>query len=612
MYRGSNILGKVVVTYDTGERVERVQDLIFDQERNQILGFLVREGGLFQSARVIPFENVAAIGNSAVVIPSREVIISAREHDRIHSILKGDNILRGTRILTVKGRDLGTIVDLYFDPQTGNVEGYEVSGGVFADAYSGRSFVPAPQTLHIGEHVAFVPVEIADLMDEQLGGLRAAVQTTNKSLSETSESASRKLQEVAQATQAKLQETAEMANRTLQESSRMAIASLTNAVVDPNEQKAFMLGRVANENVVSTDGVFVVSEGQIVTSEDILRAEEQGVLDLVYRATGGRVTEELNRRLQETTDVTSRKLQEITRVASDRLQSSSGAASEKLQDITRSTAAALTNAVVDPAEQKALVIGKQVSRDVYAPDGSLVAAEGQQVTTWMVSEAERYGVLDDLFRAAGGSLTTELTRAANNILASRLLEQAKGRRVRHTVQTPDGLIVAAPGQIVTSAVVDRARQFDQEESLLVAVGLTPAEAARAGAKDNFASTREQMQEGFSQLSDTASSLVDNLQRQFSVWQVQASQRYEDYQVKRALGRPVSRVILDRNDNVILNVGDLITHRAIARARDAGVLDVLLDSIYTRRPELAMSADVHLPEESGEAARDRMPVIHQVR
>ena len=209
MYRGSNILGKVVVTYDTGERVERVHDLIFDQERNQILGFLVREGGLFQSARVIPFENVAAIGNSAVVIPSREVIISAREHDRIHSILKGDNILRGTRILTVKGRDLGTIVDLYFDPQTGNVEGYEVSGGVFADAYSGRSFVPAPQTLHIGEHVAFVPVEIADLMDEQLGGLRAAVQTTNKNLSETSEAASRKLQEVAQATQAKLQETAE-------------------------------------------------------------------------------------------------------------------------------------------------------------------------------------------------------------------------------------------------------------------------------------------------------------------------------------------------------------------------------------------------------------------
>ena len=135
----------------------------------------------------------------------------------------------------------------------------------------------------------------------------------------------------------------------------------------------------------------------------------------------------------------------------------------------------------------------------------------------MVSEAERYGVLDDLFRAAGGSLTTELTRAANNILASRLLEQAKGRRVRHTVQAPDGLIVAAPGQIVTSAVVERARQFDQEESLLVAVGLTPAEAARAGAKDNFASTREQMQEGFSQLSDTASSLVDNLQRQCERW-----------------------------------------------------------------------------------------------
>ncbi len=45
-------------------------------------------------------------------------------------------MLRGTRILITEGLNLG-----------GLVEGYEVSGGMFADAYSGRSFIPAPETL---------------------------------------------------------------------------------------------------------------------------------------------------------------------------------------------------------------------------------------------------------------------------------------------------------------------------------------------------------------------------------------------------------------------------------------------------------------------------------
>jgi hypothetical protein len=36
-------------------------------------------------------------------------------------------------------------------------------------------------------------------------------------------------------------------------------------------------------------------------------------------------------------------------------------------------------------------------------------------------------------------------------------------------------------------------------------------------------------------------------------------------VDQALGRPVIRVILNPQDNVILNVGELITHRAICLA-----------------------------------------------
>jgi hypothetical protein len=54
-----------------------------------------------------------------------------------------------------------------------------------------------------------------------------------------------------------------------------------------------------------------------------------------------------------------------------------------------------------------------------------------------------------------------------------------------------------------------------------------------------------------------------------------------------LGRPVTRVILGQQDQVILNVGELITHQAISDARQAQVLDLLLNSVYSKNPQLSL-------------------------
>ncbi|ERT07426.1 putative cofactor-independent phosphoglycerate mutase [Lyngbya aestuarii BL J] len=56
---------------------------------------------------------------------------------------------------------------------------------------------------------------------------------------------------------------------------------------------------------------------------------------------------------------------------------------------------------------------------------------------------------------------------------------------------------------------------------------------------------------------------------------------QDKEIKAALGRPIKRIIRDKQDKIILNVGDLITHKAVLKARQIGVLDVLLNSVYRR-------------------------------
>jgi uncharacterized protein YrrD len=402
MRKGRDLIGKPVIAYDTGEKFETITDLVFDQVKNVLLGFLVDEGGWFTSARVLPLAQVQAIGPDAVIVASRDSIVVANTMPRIEEVLDHNNILRDTRIMTVDGRDLGTMIDLYFDDQTGRVEGYEVSGGLFADAYSGRSFVPAPQTIKIGEDVAFIPSETADLMQEQIGGVRAAMQITSEKVQEVAHATSEKAKEVAQFT------------------------------------------------------------------------------------------------------------------------------SEKAQAVGRSATASI---------------------------------------------------------------------------ASLSVEQAEGRRVMQMVQTDDGYIVAATGQIVTPQVIERAKTYNREQALLGSVGLSTTESmqTKTGAiasdvggrfKSTASNAGEHLKEGagavWNQVQETASD--------FHKW---SANEIEDRRVKGALGRPVTRAILDRKDEVILNVSELITHQSIEMARREGVLDILLSSVYTETPNISLD-EMRAPED-GKAA-----------
>lgn len=566
MRRGSDAFGRSVITYDTGERIARVEDLIFAESNNQIVGLLIAESRLFSNARVIPFHSIQAFGPDVIVVPDKSAVKRLDQVPKIEQFLQHNNVLKGTRIMTTNGRHLGTMVDLYFNDQTGEVEGYDVSGGLFADAYSGRSFVPAPQTLKIGKDVAFVPPEVAALMEEQVGGIRGTFQTAGDKLQETSQLTSQRMQLVAQGANDKLQETTQTASGKIQ--------SLTNTVVVSMEQKAFVVGKTVNHHISTANGLLLVAEGQTVTPSIAEEAEHLGMLDQLYQTVGGSLSAPANQ------------IQEATQAANERLQETAQIAKERLVEASRSSMASLTNTAVEPAEQKVFVVGKTVSQAVITPDGTQLLDKGEQVTPLIAAVADSLGVLDQLYRAAGGSLTVKLSRAANVALASQVIEQARGRRVYGAVQTPDGIFIAAPGQIVTEQVIERTKIYHKESELLNAVGLTSSQAVRSSASGLLSQTSQQMHGGATQTQTSVGNLWERCKQKFAELRHSNAETVEKQRLKHALGRPVTRVILSPQDDVILNVGELITHQAIDSAQQGGILDILLCSVYDKTPELS--------------------------
>lgn len=411
MRKGSELLGLNIVAFDSGERIDTIKDIIFDQEANEIRGFVVDEGGWFHSARVLPLNAVRSIGDDAVIIESKESIIGAKDHAEIGRIMQSDNVLKGIKLMTVSGRDLGSLHDVFFDEKTGRAEGYEVSGGIFADMYTGRSFVPAPQTIKIGHDVAFVPDETEQLMEEQVGGFKGAVQHATDKAGELKDSASEKL-------------------------------------------------------------------GELKDS-----------------------------------------------------------ASEKFGDLKDAT-------------------------------------------------SERYDALKD-----------STSERFDQLQSGVAIEETKGLRVKTFVRGEGGMILAAPGQIVTDTVIERTRAQHREGALLAATGLetggTPQNRAGNAAHETgerisqaTAVAGEWIGEGFERAKEGATNLWDNLKGKVTDYREKAVIEAEEKRVKNALGRPVTQIILDKQDKIILNVGEIITHQAIELSRQNGELDVLLDSVYEGNPDIA--------------------------
>lgn len=166
MRKGKDAGGLLVITRDSGKKVGKVEDLVIDRQGSRILGILVDEAGWFREAKVVPWSALHTIGLDTVIIDDEASAKKASEVPEMSEVLEHGNVLVGSRVNTTDGRELGKIEDFYFDPQTGIVQGFELSGG------KGRMYLPASAGFQAGKDVAFVEPSAVDTIIDLKEALR--------------------------------------------------------------------------------------------------------------------------------------------------------------------------------------------------------------------------------------------------------------------------------------------------------------------------------------------------------------------------------------------------------------------------------------------------------
>lgn len=239
-------------------------------------------------------------------------------------------------------------------------------------------------------------------------------------------------------------------------------------------------------------------------------------------------------------------------------------------------------------------------------DGEVLVRKGEIITAEHAERAVAADILGQLVIAAGGGVAGGALAAGKEKIsgaaasgsetaggmsasAQQRAEQAAiGRPAGREVTAPDGSTIVAPGMTITADMMQEARLFGKEKEMIAAAGLGAASQGAETVKEHAAGVWDSLKEKVADLTGAA-------HEKKAEYDAQSEQN----KINNALGRPTTRVILDQSDNVILNTGDLITNAAVNQARTAGVLDILLDSVYTADPEI--TPEMLRARESGAAA-----------
>ena len=277
------------------------------------------------------------------------------------------------------------------------------------------------------------------------------------------------------------------------------------------------------------------------------------------------------------------------------------------KDQASDTYAGLASASIE--QQKAFVVGKTAGRDVAlpapdAPDtsalanstnlapamhGALLVRQDETITQSVADRAEAAGILHQLLIAVGAGATSSALNSAKTSVAGVALpraeetqaslgERAVGKTAGMDVDLPDGSTLVASGMTITAPMLERARANGKERELIASAGLgtasTTTQDALTSAKTTAGGVFESFKEKVAELTGSAHDK-----------KAQLDDQAQKNKINHALGRPITRILLAKDDSVILNTGDIITNRAVEMARQNDVLDVLLGAVYDQTPDI---------------------------
>jgi uncharacterized protein YrrD len=298
LIKGKDIVGLKVVAKNSGSFAGEVKELIYDPQSNRVRALLLGQNGLFGDSRLLMFDDITSIGKDVVIIETTKVIKKESEvPEEVSQIARESNYLTKTKIITEDGKDLGTVSDIFFDENSGEVEEMEVSQGL-ANLQSGKKRIKVEDIVTIGKDATIVKSSAEQDVEEQAKnqGVRGVLNEAKSKMGkeeaqQTGEAVKEKTTNLVDEVGERLKEAGQRVAddfQQLKESPQVRqgidqIKSKTEDIQGSMVQRRIdtALGRYLTVNVLNDNDEIIGHRGDMVTHKLIRQSDEAGMLNKV-------------------------------------------------------------------------------------------------------------------------------------------------------------------------------------------------------------------------------------------------------------------------------------------------------------------------------------------
>jgi uncharacterized protein YrrD len=167
----TDLIGRPVLTLGTDD-VGEVKDVVLGLDGVALLGFTLRKHGPLAGAlsESLPWAQVHAIGDEAVMIADRDVLVS----EPLTARKDADSVI-AIDVLTDQGNRLGHLVDVVIETgQPSRVVAFAIEVEK-DDASNRRVLVPVSEMVGVSGRALVVPEAAASFVSDDLVGLDAGI-----------------------------------------------------------------------------------------------------------------------------------------------------------------------------------------------------------------------------------------------------------------------------------------------------------------------------------------------------------------------------------------------------------------------------------------------------
>ncbi|KNZ68595.1 PRC-barrel domain-containing protein [Thermincola ferriacetica] len=244
MKRSGELLGLAIISLNDGKEVGKVNDLIINPEEGAVECLVVDDGTRYLGVRVLPSKFIIGVGEYAVTIESATAITTLDDLPDLSDLLEKNVKVIGTKVLTKKGKLIGTVSEFYVDEEN---EGKIVACEFTAPKSNEPKIVPADGVVTFGKDVLVVVEDVDKLLTDK---------KTFSGLAEPD----------AQVPAGSAQETEEQQDEDNSEATRLF----------EERQRQFLLGRKVSKKIETEKGEVLAEEGDIITEELLEKVKRAG------------------------------------------------------------------------------------------------------------------------------------------------------------------------------------------------------------------------------------------------------------------------------------------------------------------------------------------------